>query len=109
MATDRRWATSISSRTRASPWSPAIGLGALGSMTQGLLGSLICLALREQGSERDMDVVSVVTHVRIDPTDPAFHRPTKPIGPFFAAEAAGQLARQKGWRMVDDAGRGYRR
>ncbi len=91
------------------PMVPGQPLWALGSMTQGLLGSLFCLALREVGGERGTEVVSLVTHVRIDPADPAFARPTKPIGPFFSAEAAQRLAGQRGWRVVEDAGRGYRR
>jgi carbamate kinase len=91
------------------PVVPRQPLWALGSMTEGLLGSLFCLALREVGGERGLDVVSLVTHVRVDPADPAFRVPTKPIGPFFSAQAADELARQKGWQVVEDAGRGHRR
>jgi carbamate kinase len=91
------------------PMVPGLPLFALGSMTQGLLGSLFCLALREVCGDSPPDVVSVVTHMRVDGGDPAFDRPTKPIGPFFSAAAATQLAREKGWRVVEDAGRGYRR
>ena len=40
--------------------------------------------------------VAVVTHVRVDPEDPAFEHPTKPIGPFFSAERAAELARRSG-------------
>jgi carbamate kinase len=91
------------------PLVPRQPLWALGSMTQGWLGSLFCLALREVSPDRGVDVVSLVTHVRVDPDDPAFRRPTKPIGPFFTAEAADDLAHRTGWQMVEDAGRGYRR
>jgi carbamate kinase len=91
------------------PQVPAMPLFALGSMTQGLLGSLFCLALREIYGGDSPEVVSVVTHMRVDSADPAFDRPTKPIGPFFSGEAAQQLAREKSWQIVEDAGRGYRR
>ena len=45
----------------------------------------------------------------VDPDDPAFEHPTKPIGPFFSAERAAELARHRGWQVVEDSGRGYRR
>jgi carbamate kinase len=88
---------------------PAQPMCALGAMTQGLLGSLFCLALREVCGDRCPEVASLVTHVRVDPADPAFDRPTKPIGPFFSSAAASDLAREKGWQFVEDSGRGYRR
>src|SRR5439155_3963475 len=86
------------------PLVPRQPLWALGSMTEGLLGSLFCLALREIRGERGPDVVSLVTHVRVDPRDPAFRRPTKPIGPFYSAEAAEEMAGRNGWQLVEDAG-----
>lgn len=96
----------------AEPEVPGLPLPALVAMTQGLLGSLFCLALREaSGASHNgaPDVVTVVSHVRVDPADPAFDRPTKPIGPFMSEAAAAALARSKGWTVVDDAGRGHRR
>jgi carbamate kinase len=56
-----------------------------------------------------VDVCSVVTQVVIDPADPAFGTPTKPIGRFYRAEQADEMRRERGWDMVEDAGRGYRR
>jgi carbamate kinase len=47
--------------------------------------------------------------VRVAADDPAFDRPTKPIGPFYSAAQAEQLQRERGWAMVADAGRGHRR
>jgi carbamate kinase len=88
---------------------PGQPLCALGAMTQGLIGSLFCLALREIAGSRGPDVVSVVTHMRVDADDPAFDRPTKPIGPFFDAADAHRLTEEKGWEFVEDSGRGYRR
>jgi carbamate kinase len=51
----------------------------------------------------------VVPHVGIDPPDPAYDPPTTPIGPFLSRERADQRARERGWRVVEDSGRGYRR
>ena len=88
---------------------PAQPLYGLGSMTQGQLGSIVSLALRRQESKALRAVTALVTHVVVDPNDPAFAHPTKPIGPFFTAEAAEELALQQGWVVAEDAGRGYRR
>ena len=88
---------------------PAQPLFALGAMTQGAVGSLISLALREVCGDEINGAVSVITHVEVDPADPAFDHPTKPIGPFFSKVAADQLVVERGWTMVEDSGRGYRR
>jgi carbamate kinase len=86
---------------------PSQPLHSLGAMTQGELGSLICLAVREVNP--DIDVCAMVTHVLVDRDDPAFANPTKPIGPFFTAERVSALATERGWAVAEDAGRGYRR
>ena len=88
---------------------PAQPLFALGAMTQGALGSLICLALHEVCGDEIDGAVSVITHVEVDREDPAFQHPTKPIGPFFTKEAAEELSAERGWTMVEDSGRGFRR
>ncbi|MCC7371352.1 MAG: carbamate kinase [Chloroflexi bacterium] len=54
-------------------------------------------------------VVCVMTQTVVDPADPAFQHPTKPIGPAYSADEAERLIRKEGWAMVEDAGRGYRR
>ena len=54
-------------------------------------------------------VVCVMTQTVVDPNDPAFQRPTKPIGPAYAAAEAERLHTEEGWTLVEDAGRGYRR
>ena len=87
---------------------PAQPLFALGAMTQGQLGSLLSLALHQPAPGRK-GAVSVVTHSVVDPADPAFAHPTKPIGPFFTAEEAERLAASQGWTVQEDAGRGWRR
>lgn len=88
---------------------PALPLYALGAMTQGALGSLIGLAMHEVCGSEISGVVSIITHVVVDPEDPAFEHPTKPIGPFFTEEEAKQFNKTRGWTMVPDSGRGYRR
>ena len=54
------------------------------------------------------DVATVVTQVLVDEADPAFRHPTKPIGAFYDKETAERIAAEKGYTMVEDAGRGYR-
>ena len=88
---------------------PALPLFTLGAMTQGQLGSLICLALNEVCKQEISGAVSIITHVEVDPLDPALSRPTKPIGPFFDRSEAAALAAKRGWAMAEDSGRGYRR
>jgi carbamate kinase len=76
-------------------------------MTQGLLGSMLARAidlLRGPGT-----AVAMITHVTVDPADPAFGAPSKPIGPFFEPAEARQLAEARGWIVQPDASRGYRR
>jgi carbamate kinase len=86
---------------------PAQPLALLSAMTQGLLGSLIARAidlLRGPGT-----AAALITHVTVDPADPAFGSPDKPIGPFFEPVEARQLAANRGWIVRPDSGRGYRR
>ncbi len=63
-------------------------------------------ALRAQGDPRN--VVCLLTQVEVDPGDPAFGNPTKPIGYFYSEEEARALARETGWEMREDSGRGWR-
>ena len=86
---------------------PAQPLHQLSAMTQGQLGGVLGRAI---DAECGLGAAAcVVTHVLVDPADPAFAAPTKPIGPFFGREQVESLARERGWRVVEDAGRGYRR
>lgn len=63
-------------------------------------------ALREVGNPRH--VVCLLTQVEVDPSDPAFEHPTKPIGYFFDKKEAASLSKELGWQMRQDAGRGWR-
>lgn len=90
---------------------PPLTLDLCGAETQGSLGYAIQQVFGNLCRARGVDtpVATIVTRVLVDPGDPAFGQPTKPIGPFYSATKARQLAREKGWAMVEDAGRGFRR
>lgn len=90
---------------------PPLTLDVLGAQTQGSIGYLIQQILGNELRAREIRkrIVTVVTQVLVDPDDPAFHRPTKPIGRFYGQDEAAQLQAAWGWHMVEDAGRGWRR
>jgi carbamate kinase len=90
---------------------PPQPLFALGAMTQGQLGYLLAQAVGDAMVEagRDRAVAAVMTQVVVDPRDPAFSTPTKPIGPFFSEGRARRLAEARGWAVAEDSGRGWRR
>jgi carbamate kinase len=79
--------------------------------SQGGIGHILGQALLNELAARDLPdrVVCVLTHVVVDSADPAFERPTKPIGPFYSREEADDRAARNGWTMIEDSGRGYRR
>lgn len=79
--------------------------------TQGAIGYTLQQTLVEDLQQRGIDrgVVTVVTQVEVDPDDPAFAHPTKPIGSFMTAEEAAERRDQQGWDVVEDANRGWRR
>lgn len=82
-----------------------------GAMSQGYIGYQLQRALRNELVSRGLDktVVSLVTQVLVDENDSAFDNPTKPIGAFYSKEEADELAKTRGYTMMEDAGRGYRR
>jgi carbamate kinase len=90
---------------------PPMPLDVCGADSQGGIGYMIqqVLAdeLRDNGIHRS--VASLVTQVVVDTKDPAFENPTKPIGPFYTEEKARVLAREKGWTLVEEKGKGHRR
>jgi carbamate kinase len=85
---------------------PPLPLWLAVAQTQAEIGSL---AASELARATGRQVAVVVTHVVVDPDDPAFGEPTKPIGPYYDAGRAGALERERGWTLVEDAGRGWRR
>ena len=90
---------------------PPMPLDVCGADSQGGIGYMMQQALdnelRRIGIQRP--VTTLVTQVVVDERDPAFRRPTKPIGPFYTQERARLLAKEKGWTVTEDAGRGWRR
>ncbi len=79
--------------------------------TQGSIGYMLAQNLlndfRARGIRRE--VAAVVTQVEVDPDDPAFEHPSKPIGSFLSEEEAKQRRDEEGWVVVEDADRGWRR
>jgi carbamate kinase len=90
---------------------PIIPLSVCVAMSQSYIGYDLQNALREELLNRNYpkDVASIITQMEVDPADPAFKKPTKPIGRFMTKEDADALAAAKGYTMVEDAGRGWRR
>jgi carbamate kinase len=86
-------------------------LDVCGADTQGAIGYILEQALIHAFAETGVQapVATVLTQVVVNPADPAFQRPTKPVGPFYTAEQAQQRARDRGWTVVEDAARGWRR
>lgn len=82
-----------------------------GAMSQGYIGYHLQNAIREELLNRGMQnpVATVITQVIVDKNDPAFSKPTKPIGAFYTKEEADKQVAEKGYAMVEDAGRGWRR
>lgn len=90
---------------------PPMPLDACGAQSQGLLGYMFQQALRNHLRELGLavEVVTLITQTEVDPTDPAFSNPTKPIGPFYTEEQARALMTEEGLVFKEDAGRGWRR
>jgi carbamate kinase len=90
---------------------PPMPFDAAGAMSEGLIGYMLQQSLANVLRQRGLGAtcVTVVTQVIVAPDDPAFQNPTKPVGRFYSKPEAGDLAAEKGWTMVEDAGRGYRR
>ena len=101
--------TALTHEDQAQPNTP---LSVCVAMSQAYIGYDLQNALREELCKRGFmrtPVVTVVTQVRVDPEDPAFENPSKPIGKFLTKEEADFQAKAYGHVMKEDAGRGYRR
>ncbi len=90
---------------------PAMPFDVCGAMSQGYIGYHLQQALKYALNKRNkaIPVVTVATQMVVEPDDPGFKNPTKPIGPFYSEEEAKALAEEKGYTMKEDAGRGWRR
>ncbi len=90
---------------------PAMPIDTCGAMTEGMIGYWLQNALDEvlatNGS--DKKAATIVTQTVVDKADPAFQKPTKPIGSFYTKEEADELKSKRGYVMIEDAGRGFRR
>ena len=82
-----------------------------GAMSEGYIGYHIQNALYNAFKEKGINktVSTVITQVLVDPQDPLFQNPSKPIGSFYSKEEATLISKEKGYIMKEDAGRGYRR
>ena len=82
-----------------------------GAMSEGYIGYHIQNALYNSFKQNNINksVVTLITQVLVDPQDPLFLHPSKPIGSFYAKEQAEHISKEKGYIMKEDAGRGYRR
>ncbi|HEY8133884.1 MAG TPA: carbamate kinase [Thermoanaerobaculia bacterium] len=80
------------------------------AQTEGSMGFILQQAIRNrlESIGSPAQVATVLTEVEVDPNDPGFKRPTKPIGPFFTRYRAEALERDLGWTMREDSGRGWR-
>ena len=82
-----------------------------GAMSQGYIGYHLQQAMQAEFEKRNMRrrVITIVSQVEVDPVDPAFNDPTKPIGSFYDEITAKKLAKESNSIYKEDAGRGYRR
>lgn len=88
-----------------------VPLDACGADTQGAIGYALQQNLYNEFRKRGIDkqAATIVTQILVDRDDPAFKKPTKPIGSFMDEVAARHRSEEEGWDVVEDAGRGWRR
>lgn len=88
-----------------------VPLDSCGADTQGAIGYMIQQALYNEFLRRNIQrqCITVVTQVLVNKNDPAMHNPSKPIGSFYKEEEARAKMARESWKMIEDAGRGWRR
>ena len=89
-----------------------VPLSMAGAMSEAYIGYDLQNALQEEFANRNLKVngvATLITQTEVDENDPAFKNPTKPIGQFMTKEQAEEKAKELGWEIVEDSGRGYRR
>ncbi len=91
--------------------SPTMPFPECGAMSQGYIGFHLQNAMQEELAKRSIkkSVSTIITQVEVDENDQAFQTPSKPIGPFYSEAESKLLQTEKGYTMVEDSGRGYRR
>jgi len=97
--------------TMAQATVPPMPLDICVAATEGFIGYMIqntlANCLRQAGAPHN--ITTVVSQVVVDKNDPAFQNPSKPIGPFYSEDEAVRLREEKGWHIISDSARGYRR
>lgn len=90
---------------------PPMPLDVCGAESQGMMGYMLQQSLGNElrYAGLKITVASVLTQTLVDKADPAFHNPTKPIGPFYTESEADKLKGENGWIMLNEDGKGYRR
>ncbi|MFQ5511027.1 MAG: carbamate kinase [Candidatus Krumholzibacteriia bacterium] len=90
---------------------PTMPLDVCGADSQGGIGYMVQQTLRNALLKKRVarEVVTLVTQVRVDESDPALTDPRKPIGPYYTENEAAALAEERDWKVAEDSGRGYRR
>jgi len=90
---------------------PPMPFAECGSMSQGYIGYQLQQSVQDELERQGIvkNCATLITQVLVDSSDSAFQNPTKPIGMFYTKEEAQAIAEEKGYVMVEDAGRGYRR
>ncbi|MBR2998478.1 carbamate kinase [Candidatus Saccharibacteria bacterium] len=101
----------IHEEAAATEKAPAMPLETAVAMSQGQIGYWLTQAIDNAFIKkgRKAKVATVVSQVIVDKKDPAFRNPTKPIGQFYTEKEANALAKEKGWVVKEDSGRGWRR
>ena len=95
-----------------SPAVPPMPMDVCGAESQGLIGYMFCQSFHNTMAQEGMtghEPACIVTQVEVDPGDPAFAHPTKPVGPFYSEAAAKDRMARTGETWTEDAGRGWRR
>lgn len=100
----------MSTAAEAGAIKAAIPFPECGAMSQGYIGYHLQNSIRNELKKRGIGktVVTLVTQVLVDENDPSFQHPSKPVGAFYTKEQADRISAEKGYTMVEDAGRGYR-
>ncbi len=90
---------------------PEMPFAECGSMSQGYIGYQLQQSIQDELERQKIvkNCATLITQVLVDPKDKAFKSPTKPIGNFYTKEEALSIEKEKGYVLVEDSGRGYRR
>jgi carbamate kinase len=90
---------------------PPMPIDVCGAESQGMIGYFMQQTMHNElvGQGMNISVATVLTQSIVSEDDPALENPSKPIGPFYTAMEASNLKEERGWAMINDSGRGWRR